>query len=690
MTAPQWRLSALPGVGERSAERLRRLNITTVIELLLHLPIRYEDRTRLSPIASLECGKQALVEGEVEWSEVAQGRRRRLLCRLNDNSGQLDLVFFNYHQRQVEQLSRGVRLRCFGEVRSGYGTLQMVHPEYHQVSAGDADRLGEQTLTPVYRTTEGLQQRQLRRLVDICLGLATELLPELLDAALLPQRHWPGLSEALQQIHRPLPQTDTEALVDGRHPAVQRVAYEEMLAHHLTLRRYRQNLHAASRAPTLDGGEELAARLRDSLPFALTAAQQRVDTEVATDMCRSTPMLRLLQGDVGAGKTVIAALACVRAIGSGHQAAIMAPTELLAEQHWRTLHGWLEPLGIELAWLSGSTPAAQRRAAQQALAAGQAGVAIGTHALFQEAVEFFRLGLVIIDEQHRFGVNQRLALKEKADSLEPHQMTMTATPIPRTLAMTVYADLDVSVLDERPPGRGEVTTVAVSGARRGEVIERIRQALGEGRQAYWVCTLVAASEELDAQAAQETAEELTQQLGDFRIGLVHGRMGAADKEQVMTGFAAGEIDLLVATTVIEVGVDVTNASLMIIDNAERLGLAQLHQLRGRIGRGSAASSCVLMYHGPLSPTSRQRLEVLRETNDGFAIAQRDLHLRGAGELLGARQTGAFGLRVADLRRDAGLLEAVQQRGGALLAGQPQLVEQLISRWIGEGERYGQV
>ena len=690
MPAPNWRLSALPGVGERSVEQFRRLNIFTLTDLLCHLPTRYEDRTRLRKIAELNGGEQALVEGCIEWSEVAQGRRRRLLCRLNDGSGQLDLVFFHYHPKQAERRHRGVRLRCFGEVRQGYGTVQMVHPDHQQVSAGDTDRLSEQSLTPVYRSTAGLQQNKLRQLVDLALEIVVDHAADYGEHLSLPNSQWPGLAEAWQQIHRPTPDVDTQALLDGRHPAVQRVAYEELLAHHLTLRRYRSSLRAASRAPVLARGEEIAGRLRESLSFAMTAAQERVASEIAADMAQTCPMLRLLQGDVGSGKTLIAALACARAVGSGFQAAVMAPTELLAEQHWRTLSGWLNPLEIELAWFCGSSSSTQRRSALQSLASGQAGVAIGTHALFQEAVKFFQLGLVVIDEQHRFGVTQRLALKEKGDSVEPHQLTMTATPIPRTLAMTTYADLDVSLLDERPPGRGEVKTVAVSSARRDEVIERIRGALAERRQAYWICTLVEAAEEIDAEAAEETAQELCHQLPEFSIGLVHGRLTASAQELVMAQFAAGELDLLVATTVIEVGVDVANASLMIIDNAERLGLSQLHQLRGRVGRGSSDSSCVLMYHGPLSAAARQRLEVMRETNDGFVIAERDLQVRGPGEFLGYRQTGDLGLRVADLNRDAQLLDTVQQVADKLLADQPKVVEALIERWIGEYEKYGQV
>jgi len=687
----QRRLTTLPGVGPRLAQRLERLGLYTVGDLLLHRPIRYEDRTRLRPIGTLRPGERVLLEGRVAWSEVARGRRKRLLCRVGDGTGQLDLVFFHFYPRQAEHLRRGTCLRCFGEVRSGYGVLQMVHPEYQLVTPGDADAPAEDALTPVYASTEGLYQGQLRRLVAAGLALLPEIAPERLPPGAWLEPDWPGLAEALRTIHRPPPDTDTEALLEGRHPAVRRVACEELLAHHMTLRRRRQALRAAAEAPRLDRGQPLAQRLREGLPFALTGAQQRVDAELAADMAQSAPMLRLLQGDVGSGKTVVAALACARAVGSGCQAALMAPTELLAEQHCRSLQGWLAPLGVEVAWLSGGAPAAERRAALERLADGQAGVAVGTHALFQDQVVFHSLGLVVVDEQHRFGVHQRLALKDKGGGgAEPHQLTMTATPIPRTLAMTAYADLDVSALDERPPGRQPVQTVVVSGQRRSEVVERVRAALDEGRQAYWVCTLIEASEEVGAQAAVDTAAELGQALGEHRVALVHGRMAAGEKERTMATFARGEVALLVATTVIEVGVDVPNATLMVIDNAERLGLAQLHQLRGRIGRGRAASACVLVYHGTLSESARQRLAVLRETDDGFAIAQRDLAIRGPGELLGARQTGALNLRMADLHRDADLLEAVQREGGRLLEQDPAAAEALIQGWVGEAERYGQV
>ncbi len=684
------RLTELPGVGPRLAERLARLNLYTVADLLLHRPIRYEDRTRLQPIGTLRPGDRALIEARVEWSEVARGRRRRLLCRVSDGTGQLDLVFFNFHPRQAERLQRGVLLRCFGEVRAGYAGPQMAHPEHERVAPGDAGGVADTALTPVYGSTEGLHQGQLRKLVGAALAMLPDQMPDHLSAEDLPDPSWPGLKEALETLHRPPAETDPGGLLEGRHPAVRRIAYEELLAHHLSLRRRRQAVRSDRGAPVLKDGQGLSAVLHSRLPFPLTAAQARVDAELARDMAESAPMLRLLQGDVGSGKTVVAALACARTVGSGYQAALMAPTELLAEQHFRSLCGWLEPLQVEVAWLSGGAGAQHRRRDLQRVASGEAAVVVGTHALFQEQVAFRSLGLVVVDEQHRFGVHQRLALKEKAGGVEPHQLTMTATPIPRTLAMTAYADLDVSALDERPPGRQPVQTVVVSEQRRGEVIDRIRAALAEGRQAYWVCTLIEASPELAAQAAEDTAAHLREALTGHRIGLVHGRMSATDKEKVMGAFAQGGIDLLVATTVIEVGVDVPNASLMIIDNAERLGLAQLHQLRGRVGRGRAASTCVLMYHGPLSESARQRLAVLRETEDGFAIAQRDLEIRGPGEMLGTRQTGALGLRIADLGRDADLLEPVQQQAGDLLHGRASIAEALIERWVGQAERYGQV
>ena len=661
-------------------------------DLLWHLPLRYEDRGTVVPIGSLRPDQQALIDARVELAEVVRGRRPRLVVRVSDGSGQLTLLFFNFYPNQIKQFRRGVRIRAFGEVRPGLVTLTMAHPDYQLGEPSPATE--EAGLVPVYPTTEGLNQTQLRRLVRSALELAQA--PGALDDLLPPWlRHElgvPPLLEALRLIHAPSADADLAALVDGSHPAVRRLAFEELLAHHLSLLRLRQKLQEVAQAPRLTGDGVLRRRFLESLPFQLTSAQQRVDAEIARDLASSRAMLRLVQGDVGSGKTVVAALAALRAVESGWQAAVMAPTELLAEQHFRNFSQWLGPLGVEIGWLSGRMSGRQRESALAAVASGEAAVVVGTHALFQESVHFHRLGLVIVDEQHRFGVHQRLALREKGerDGLQPHQLIMTATPIPRTLAMTAYADLDVSVIDELPPGRTPVTTVAVPNTRRQEVIARVRAACAEGRQAYWVCTLIEESEALQAQAAAATAERLTEELPELRVGLVHGRLKNAEKEAVMAAFAHGELDLLVATTVIEVGVDVPNASLMIIENAERLGLAQLHQLRGRVGRGAVASSCVLMYQPPLSAHARLRLGIMRESNDGFEIAQRDLELRGPGEFLGTRQTGELRYRVADLVRDAPLLPQVQRGARRLLEESPQLAQALIARWVGSGERYAQV
>ncbi|NLO80883.1 MAG: ATP-dependent DNA helicase RecG [Xanthomonadaceae bacterium] len=685
-------LRSLRGVGPRLAERLARLRLESVQDLLWHLPLRYEDRGTVVPIGSLRPDQQALIDARVELAEVVRGRRPRLVVRVSDGSGQLTLLFFNFYPNQIKQFRRGVRIRAFGEVRPGLVTLTMAHPDYQLGEPSPATE--EAGLVPVYPTTEGLNQTQLRRLVRSALELAQApgALDDLLPPWLRQELGVPPLLEALRLIHAPSADADLAALVDGSHPAVRRLAFEELLAHHLSLLRLRQKLQEVAQAPRLTGDGVLRRRFLESLPFQLTSAQQRVDAEIARDLASSRAMLRLVQGDVGSGKTVVAALAALRAVESGWQAAVMAPTELLAEQHFRNFSQWLGPLGVEIGWLSGRMSGRQRESALAAVASGEAAVVVGTHALFQESVHFHRLGLVIVDEQHRFGVHQRLALREKGerDGLQPHQLIMTATPIPRTLAMTAYADLDVSVIDELPPGRTPVTTVAVPNTRRQEVIARVRAACAEGRQAYWVCTLIEESEALQAQAAAATAERLTEELPELRVGLVHGRLKNAEKEAVMAAFAHGELDLLVATTVIEVGVDVPNASLMIIENAERLGLAQLHQLRGRVGRGAVASSCVLMYQPPLSAHARLRLGIMRESNDGFEIAQRDLELRGPGEFLGTRQTGELRYRVADLVRDAPLLPQVQRGARRLLEESPQLAQALIARWVGSGERYAQV
>ena len=681
-------VTRLPGVGPRLAEKLARLGLVRLEDLPFHLPLRYEDRTRVLAIGELTPGTAALVEGEISASEVVAGRRRRLVCRLSDGTGSLELVFFHFHANQPRQLGRGVRLRVFGEARPGPVTLQMVHPDWQRTSPDAPAASGE--FKPVYPATEGVSQYVLRRAIAAALahpGAVTEWLP----AALRARLDMPSLDAALAMVHAPPPDADTAALLAGRHPAVRRLAFEELLAHRLSLLRLRASQRAAAPAPVIGADAALAERFLDGLGFALTGAQARVHDEIIADLATGTPMLRLVQGDVGSGKTVVAALAALHAVSAGWQVAIMAPTELLAEQHERSFRSWLEPLGIRVGWLSGRSPAGQRRDTRAGLASAGIQVVVGTHALFQAEVAFQALGLVVVDEQHRFGVHQRLALRDKGDGrTQPHQLVMTATPIPRTLAMTAYADLDSSVIDELPPGRTPVRTVALPESRRDAVMERIRAACAEGRQAYWVCTLVEDSDWLEAQAAEATAAQLREQLPGLAVGLVHGRLTGADKEAVMARFEAGELDLLVATTVIEVGVNVPNASLMIIENAERLGLAQLHQLRGRVGRGTTRSSCVLLYHGPLGDTARARLGILRETSDGFRIARRDLEIRGPGELLGTRQTGALDYRIADLLRDADLLDAVRSAAPGLLGDHPEAVSALIRRWVGEGERYAQV
>ncbi len=679
-------LTSLKGVGPALASALARLGLERVQDVWFHLPLRYEDRTRLTPLDELAAGQSVLVGGVVEAAESSFRFRPQLRVMLADGSGAtLVLRFFHFRRSQVETLRPGVSLRCFGEVRFGPQGPEMVHPQYTRAAA---EAPLERRLTPVYPSTEGLGQKRLLKVVDQTLAcLPGEEQLELVPASLRAPLGLGPLREALLFVHRPPVDTDVSRLVAGQHPAFQRLAFEELLAQHLGLRQLRRRVRR-HRAPVLRGDGSLAEAFLRALPFQLTGAQQRVADEVARDMAGRQPMLRLVQGDVGSGKTVVAALAALAAVESGCQVALMAPTELLAEQHLDNFRAWFEPLGVKVAWLAGRVQGRARKAALEALAGG-AGVVVGTHALMQEGVAFGRLGLVIIDEQHRFGVHQRLSLRDKGreGSLVPHQLVLTATPIPRTLAMSAYADLDVSSIDELPPGRTPVQTVAVSQARRPEVVERIRAACAEGRQAYWVCTLIEESEQLEAQAAEVVHAELASALPDLAVGLVHGRMKASEKQAAMDAFKAGRMAVLVATTVIEVGVDVPNASVMVIENAERLGLAQLHQLRGRVGRGHVASSCVLLYRAPLSALARQRLAVMRETGDGFRIAEKDLELRGPGEVLGTRQTGRLEFRVADLTRDAHLLPDVQRVGEVMMREAPHQARQLVARWVGGAARY---
>lgn len=693
-------LTQLTGVGPALAKTLNELGIHTVEDLLFHLPLRYEDRTQLHPIGGLYPGATAQIEGDVEQSAIVPARRAMLVAVVSDGTGMLTLRFFHFRAAQKRSLARGARVRAFGEVRAGFKGLEMIHPSYRILSEDCKTPLADR-LTPVYPTTEGLGQARWVRLSDQALSrlekgaldLQELLPPNLLDSASKTSREIAGISlrQALQFIHRPPPDADVGALVERRHPAQQRLALEELLAHHLSMTRIHQGRRKLG-APRMPGtstpGE---TEFRDRLPFELTGAQQRVIEEIHHDMTLAHPMQRLIQGDVGSGKTVVAALAALRAMGNNHQVAITAPTELLAEQHYGSFSEWLKPLGIEPVWLSSKVTGKARTSALTAISEG-APLAIGTHALMQEGVEFKRLGLVVVDEQHRFGVDQRMALLDKSRSEDEraHQLIMTATPIPRTLAMTAYAGLETSVIDELPPGRKPVSTVVISNDRRSEVIERVAAACSDGRQAYWVCTLIEESDAVQARAAEDVSAELATQLRGIRTGLIHGRMKATEKQVVMDRFKAGEIQLLVATTVIEVGVDVPNASLMIIENSERLGLSQLHQLRGRVGRGAEQSSCVLLYTSPIGELAKQRLAIMRKTNDGFLIAEKDLELRGPGEVLGTRQTGMLQFRVADLGRDQQLLDLIPEAASQILTDNPVQADRLIQRWIGDASRFAVV
>jgi ATP-dependent DNA helicase RecG len=684
-------LTALKGVGPALAKKLGKLNLNRVDDLLFLLPLRYEDRTQLIEVGALEVGARCLVSGEILLAETVFRGRRNLLVRIGDSSSQLTLRFFHFSRQQQAQFQPGSHATCFGEVRRGQSGFEMIHPEYRITQEGQ-DAATTDSLTPIYPATEGVQQGRLRSLTDQALRLMQAAPPEeLLPRAITEKLGMPSLADAINYLHRPPPDADIQQMLSGTHPCQQRLAFEELLAHYLSLRNLRA-LTATEDAIALTDGNEDVSGFVSELPFKLTGAQNRVVSDILSDLAEPHPMMRLIQGDVGSGKTVVAAVACLKAITCGVQTAIMAPTEILAEQHLRSFSDWFRPLGITPVWLSGSQRAALRRESLQSIAGGSAQLIIGTHALFQEGVDFHRLGLVIIDEQHRFGVHQRMALRDKGSSKNgrPHQLVMTATPIPRTLAMAAYADLDTSVINELPPGRQPVSTVAVPETRRSQVVERVRSACATGQQAYWVCPLIEESEVLDYQAAAASYQMLTEALPKLRVGLIHGRMRPVEKERGMRAFKEGLIQLLVATTVIEVGVDVPNASLMIIENAERMGLSQLHQLRGRVGRGAAQSHCVLLYKSPLGQIAKERLAVLRDTNDGFIVAQRDLELRGPGELLGTKQTGLPDYRIADLARDADLMPQVQISAEAIRKKSESRAAAIVRRWLGDASRYGKV
>lgn len=685
-------VTQLNGVAARLAERLATLHIHTVQDLLFHLPLRYQDRTRIASIGRVRLGDDVMLEAEILGCDIDFGRRRSLVCRIKDAGGIISLRFFHFSAAQKKMLAPGNVLRCYGEIRSGKTGYEIYHPEYQVLRPGEVAPVADR-LTPIYPATEGLQQTRLRKLIDQALAFlqAPGSLPDWIPAGVLTRIAFPGLADALQYLHHPPVQAPVAQLLNGEHPAQQRLAFEELLSHRLCLRRLRQQ-SAQHQAPAMASPSGLSHTFLQQLPFALTGAQSRVCREIGHDLALAQPMLRLLQGDVGSGKTVVAALAALQAVDNGYQAVIMAPTEILAEQHHVNFTQWLAPLGLQPGWLSGKVKGRQRAQTLLALQDGSCRIAVGTHALFQDGVEFNKLGLIIIDEQHRFGVHQRLALREKGNTGHtiPHQLVMTATPIPRTLAMSAYADLDCSVLDELPPGRTPVNTVIISNERRDEVIDRIHQACLQGNQAYWVCTLIDESEALQAQAAEATLAILQAQLPDLAIGLVHGRLKPTEKSAVMTAFKQGALHLLVATTVIEVGVDVPNASLMVIENPERLGLAQLHQLRGRVGRGAKASHCLLLYQTPLSQLGKQRLGIMRDSNDGFYIAEQDLAIRGPGQVLGTRQTGLMSFRIADLARDAALLDPVKSAADTIEHDYPSHIDPLVNRWLGDRELYGNV
>ncbi|MDF2153973.1 ATP-dependent DNA helicase RecG [Vibrio sp. CAU 1672] len=680
-------LTSLSGVGAKVAEKLAKIGLLSVQDLLFHLPLRYEDRTRVYPIVKLHAGLWAAVQGKVMAVDTIFGKRKMLTVKISDGNGSITLRFFNFTAAMKNNFAQGKSVHAYGEIKRGNMGLEIVHPDYKFYTSEQQPAV-EQNLTPVYPTTDGLRQITLRNLTEQALGLLDKAaVQELLPSGLY--HHQITMTQALHTIHRPPPSINLDEFDQGRHPAQIRLIIEELLAQNLSMLAVRSKSQQDAALP-LAPCVKLKQQLLAQLPFSPTGAQTRVVSEIETDLKNPHPMMRLVQGDVGSGKTLVAALAAVTAIEHGYQVALMAPTELLAEQHAINFANWFESMGIQVGWLAGKLKGKAKEAQLARIANGEAQMVVGTHALFQEHVSFHHLALVIIDEQHRFGVHQRLELREKGarQGAYPHQLIMTATPIPRTLAMTAYADLETSVIDELPPGRTPIQTVAIPDTKRNDIIERVRHAcLNEGKQAYWVCTLIDESEVLEAQAAADTAEELQRKLPKVKIGLVHGRMKPAEKQAVMQDFKDNKLHLLVATTVIEVGVDVPNASLMIIENPERLGLAQLHQLRGRVGRGSVASHCVLLYHSPLSKTAQKRLAVLRESNDGFVIAQKDLEIRGPGELLGTKQTGLADFKIADLVRDQRLIPEVQRIARHVHDNYPANASAIIDRWLGERDIY---
>jgi ATP-dependent DNA helicase RecG len=693
-------IKSLKGVGPQLAMKLNKIGLYSIQDLLFHLPLRYIDRTKITPIGGIQPRTEVVIEGEVRASDIVFGRRRSLVCRLQDQTGTTTLRFFHFNKAQQQKLKPGAYLRCFGEARRGATGIEFYHPEYQYIDANNRRQL-ENSLTPIYPATEGITQSRIRDLCSQALSKLkgsslTELLPELSNSDLKHQLAY-SLVDAIHLLHQPPPNVAMNLLARGEHPAQQRLAAEELIAHHLSLLRLRQRIQEQT-APILKRDTRAHGLFLNQLQFTLTGAQQRVLDEINKDMSLPAPMLRLVQGDVGSGKTVVAAMASVQAIAQGKQVALMAPTEILAEQHRNSFEQWFKCMGIRIAWLTGKVKGKAREVQLNMIADGTAKMVIGTHALFQESVAFDDLGLSIIDEQHRFGVHQRLALRQKGfrpnvdlttQNSAPHQLIMTATPIPRTLAMSVYADLDCSTIDELPPGRKPIETLVLSDSRRGDVIKRVKVSCNAGRQAYWVCTLIEESDVLEAQAAEATASELKILLPELSVGLIHGRLKPRDKSELMGKFKAGDINLLVATTVIEVGVDVANASLMIIENSERLGLSQLHQLRGRIGRGSNASHCVLLHSPPLSINATARLKIMRETNDGFKISEKDLELRGPGEVLGTRQTGEMQFHIADLQRDRHMIPSIKNIAEILLIEHPDSVQGLIRRWLGNSDKYFQ-